>query len=179
MRDPLMKNLTALIALLAQIAVGSITGNQQTAQAHWHGDPDPLRPQPGDLFREYTWMHASGDAGGSLRVGGRLDYGGGPIPWPQTFDLEHAVRAEIVIEKLLCHEGTRGLALSVNDHKVLDREGPRYAYYAHRVPVSDTDVLRSGENTLRTGKTPLYDGQMVHGMEVNWPGIMVLIQYRD
>jgi hypothetical protein len=27
--------------------------------------------------------------------------------------------------------------------------------------------------------TPLIDGQMVHGMEVNWPVIMVLIQYAD
>jgi hypothetical protein len=401
-----------------------------TAEARWHGQPQPLRPRPGDLFREYTWMHATGDAGGSLRVGGRLDYGGGPIHWPQTFDLEHAVRAEIVIEKLLCHEGTRGLAISVNqndwiaipdppgipeprwdymhhtypvvpiplnqikagepnqfrlrvgaehpwnwpqnliygvharvyydaamkphptgrlvsprpgqalgtnvilqaeasspngairsvdfvghykdvnllgdgiytqwqyhhhravltnhigsvttapwrrawdtswipdqpdpfqlaarvtdetglirfteaidgltfqraglsvelckpydvpekwltrrsehtqkfrvagdpskavaaqlvwvswcpgymeglylnDHHILDREGPRYAYYAHRVPVPDPAILRPGENTIRTGKTPLYNGKMVHGMEVNWPGIMVLIQYRD
>jgi hypothetical protein len=402
--------------------------DHQTAEARWHGDPQTVRPGPGDVFREYTWMHASGDAGGSLRVGGRLDYGGGPISWPQRFDLDHAVRAEIVIEKLLCHEGTRGLAISVNhhdwiaipyppnipkprwdymhhtypvvsiplnqlkagetnqfrlrvsaehpwnwpqnliygvharvyydpkkphltgrlvsplpgqtlgtnvilqaeasspngqihrvdfvghyqdvnllgdgiytqwqshhhraaltnhigsvtsapwrlawdtswipdqpepfqlaarvtdetglihfteaidgltfqrgglsvelckpyevpkkwltrqrehtqkfrvtgdlsqavaaqlvwvswcpgymeglflnDHHVLDREGPRYAYYAHRVTVPNLAFLRPGENLLRTGKTPLYDGKMVHGMEVNWPGIMVLIQYR-
>jgi hypothetical protein len=424
-----MKNLTALITLLTVVSVGPIAGIQQTAEARWHGHPEPLRPRPGDLFREYTWMHATGDAGGSLRVGGRLDYGGGPIPWPWTFDLEHAVRAEVVIEKLLCHEGTRGLALSVNHHdwmaipdppsipeprwdtmhhtypvvpipldqlkaagtnqfrlrvsdehpwnwpqnliygvharlyydaakkphptgrlvsprtgqalgtnvilqaeasspngairrvdfvgyykdvnllgdgiytqwqyhhhramltnhigsvtaapwrlawdtswipdqpepfqlaarvtdetglihfteaidgltfqrdglsvelckpydvpvkwltrrgehtqrfrvtgdlnravaaqlvwvswcpgymeglylndkKVLDREGPRYAYFAHRVTVPDPGILRSGENTIRTGQTPLYDGKMVHGMEVNWPGIMVLIQLR-
>ncbi len=32
---------------------------------------------------------------------------------------------------------------------------------------------------LTTGKPPLIDGNMVHGMEVNWPGIMVLIQYVD
>ena len=52
------------------------------------------------------------------------------------------------------------------------------AYYAHRVSVPDPGILRPGENTIRTGKTPLYDGKMVHGMEVNWPGIMVLIQLR-
>lgn len=389
----------------------------------------PQGPQPGDVFREYRWTHAGGDAGGALRVGGRLDYGGGPIALPHQFDREHAVRAEVVLEKLLCHDGTRGLALSVNsnawiavpeaaglpdppweymhhtypivaipltqlkagdgnqvrlrvdsehpwnwpqhliygihvrlyydparkphptgrlrspragealgnqvlleaevsspngpvrqvdflghhrdvnlegdgnftqwhyhfhrsvltnhlgtvtappwvwtwdtswvpdqpqpfrlaarvtdatglicftepvadlafqrdglsvelcqpydvpkkwltrsgehqqkfrvtgdlsravaarlvwvswspgymeglylnDHKVLDREGPRYAYYIHRVPVPDLSWLKPGENGLRTGKTPLYDGQMVHGMELNWPGIMVLIQYR-
>jgi hypothetical protein len=37
--------------------------------------------------------------------------------------------------------------------------------------------LKPGENVLATGKTPKYDGQTVHGMEVNWPGIMVLIRY--
>jgi hypothetical protein len=41
------------------------------------------------------------------------------------------------------------------------------------------DVFKPGVNTLTTGKTPLIDGKMVHGMEVNWPGIMVLIQYED
>jgi arylsulfatase A-like enzyme len=389
-----------------------------------------LRPKPGDVFREYTWTHQTGDAGGSLRVGGRFDYGGGPIPLPHHFDLDHAVKAEIIIEKLLCHEGTRGLAISINnndwipipdppgipepawdymhhtypvvpiclselrssggdqfrirvspehpwnwpqnliygvhfriyydktkkphptgslisprkgdalgtkvlleahasspngsirqvdflghyedvnlegdgeytqwhyhfhravltnhigsvtaapwrwtwdtswapdqpkpfslaarvtdetgltcftdaidgltfqrdgfsvelckpyevpkkwltragehqqkfrvkgdlskaiaaqliwvswcpgymeglylnDHRVLDREGPKYAYFAHRVSVKDLTALKPGENILRTGKTPLYDGKMVHGMELNWPGIMVLIQYRD
>jgi hypothetical protein len=40
-------------------------------------------------------------------------------------------------------------------------------------------VLQPGENTLKTGLTPKHDGKTVHGMEVNWPGIMVLIQYRD
>jgi len=31
---------------------------------------------------------------------------------------------------------------------------------------------------VKTGLTPEHNGQMVHGMEVNWPGIMVLIQYQ-
>jgi hypothetical protein len=387
-------------------------------------------PQPGDVFREYLWTHLEGDAGGSLRVGGRVGYGGGPIVLPHEFELEHALRAEVVLEKLLCHDGTRGLAISVNSndwievpatpgipqpqwnimhhtypivaiplaqlkagsgnqvrlrvseehpwnwpqhliygvhfrvyydaakkphpvgrlihpepgaalgtmvaleaeadspngrirqvdflghhedvnlegdgeysqwhyhfhravltnhigsvaaapwrltwdtswvpdqprpfslaarvtdvtgltcfteavsgltfqrdglvvelckpydvpqkwltrtgeknqkfrvtgdlskvvaarlvwvswspgymeglylngHRVLDREGPKYAYYAHRVPIPDLAVLQPGENRLRTGKTPLHDGKMVHGMELNWPGIMALVQYRD
>ncbi len=385
--------------------------------------------RPGDLFREYRWTNEGGDAGGSLRVGGRLDYGGGSVELEHRFDLDDATRVEVVIEKLLCHDGTRGLAMSVNDHewikfpeakgipapqwdyqhhtypsvdvpleqlnagtnnqfrlkvdeehswrwpqnliygvhfrvyydaerkphptgrlvspsnkakldtevelravasspngriervdfvgrfedvnlegdglyaqwhyhyvrsrlaghigsataapwsmtwdtswipdqprpfqlaawitdehgltlfteavggltfdrgglsvelckpydvpkkwvtrkgeceekfrirgelarataaqlvwcswspgymegiyingrKVFDREGPRYAYYVHRVPLDDLSTLKAGENVLKTGKTPKYNGKMVHGMEVNWPGIMVLIQYR-
>jgi len=388
------------------------------------------QPGPGDVFREYMWSKPGGDAGGSLRVGGQLDYGGGPIALPHELDLAAAVRAEIVIEKLLCHDGTRGLAISLNDHdwiavpeaaaipepawdyqhhiypvvpvpldqlkagggnqfrmkvdgthpwnwpqnliygvhvriyydpiqkphptgrllspapgavlgasidleadasspngsirqidflgeyedvnlegdgvysqwhyhyvcgvltgylgsataapwkqtwdaswvpdqarplrlaaritdqtdltyftaavadltlnregrsvelckpydvpakwvtrsgekaerfrisgdlnravaaqlvwiswspgymnglyindrRVFDREGPRYAYFVHRIPLPDLSVLRPGENVLRTGLTPKYNGKMVHGMEVNWPGIMVLIQYRQ
>lgn len=69
--------------------------------------------------------------------------------------------------------------ISVNDAKVFDCEGPKYQYYAHRVIVDDVSMLRQGPNTLKTGKTPLHDGKMVHGMEVNWPGIMVLVRYEE
>jgi hypothetical protein len=407
-------------------------GPHQEVVDRTHGATGAARnsPRPGHVFREYLWTHATGDAGGALRVGGRLDYGGGPIVLPHDLDLEHATRAEVIVEKLLCHEGTRGLSISVNgnawmalpeapgipepqwdymhhtypvvavplsqlqpgggnqvrlrvsdehawnwpqnliygvhirvyydparkphptgrlvspapgaalgtavaleaeagspngsirqvdflghykdvnlqgdgeytqwqyhfhrailtnhigsataapwrvrwdtawvpdqpqpfelaarvtdetgltyfteavggltfqreglavelckpcdvpkqwltrrgeheqkfrvtgdlsqavaaqlvwvswspghmeglylnDHMVLDREGPKYAYHIHRVPVPDVAMLMAGENVLRTGKTPLYDGKMVHGMELNWPGIMVLIQYRQ
>ena len=66
----------------------------------------------------------------------------------------------------------------INDEKVFAREGPRYACFFHRVTLEDASPLRKGRNVLRTGRTPLHDGKMVHGMEVNWPGIMVLVRYR-
>jgi len=69
--------------------------------------------------------------------------------------------------------------LFINDAKVFDCEGPKYKYFAHRVIIDDVSMLRRGTNILKTGKTPLHDGKMVHGMEVNWPGIMVLIRYED
>jgi hypothetical protein len=65
----------------------------------------------------------------------------------------------------------------INGTKVFDQEGPRYQTYYHRVTLKDVSMFRSGRNILTTGKTPKYNGKMVHGMEVNWPGIMVLIQY--
>ncbi len=68
--------------------------------------------------------------------------------------------------------------LFINGHKVLDSEGPRYRYFDHMVDLDDVSVLAQGSNDIATGKTPLYDGKMVHGMEVNWPGIQLLIQYR-
>jgi hypothetical protein len=414
----------------AQIYQAMVISAAVLALTHDAHAADALSPGPGDVFREYLWTNTTGDAGGSLRVGGRVGYGGGPLALPHAFDLEHAVRAEIVVEKLLCHEGTRELAISVNDHdwipipeaegipapqweymhhtyptvpvpldqlrptrdnqfrmrvsdehpwkwpqnliygvhvrifydpakkphptgrivsprpgdslglqatleaeasspngrirqvdflgdyedlnlrgdgvytqwhyhyvratlaghigstsaapwryewdtawvpdqpqpfrlaaritdetgltfftpavdgltlrreglsvelckpydvprrwltrtgekqqkfrvtgdlsnavaarfvwvswcpgymeglylngqRILEREGPKYAYYVHRVPLQDLQLLKPGENVLQTGKTPLYDGKMVHGMEVNWPGIMVLVQYRS
>jgi hypothetical protein len=84
-----------------------------TAFAGW------VQPQPGGVFRECLWTKAGGDAGGSLRVGGKVGYGDGPIALPHQFDLEHAVRAEIVLEKLLCHDSTRGFAISVNSNAEL------------------------------------------------------------
>ena len=78
------------------------------------------QPKPGDVFREYLWTKTDGDAGGALRVGGRLGYGGGPVALTQDLDLTDATRAEVVIEKLLCHDGTRGLAISINDKAWID-----------------------------------------------------------
>jgi hypothetical protein len=69
--------------------------------------------------------------------------------------------------------------LYVNDQRVFDVEGPRYAYYKHRVPFRDLSVLKPGENVLKTGLTPKRNGQTAHGMEVNWPGMMLLIQYQQ
>lgn len=105
------------IWIYENLAVTAPTGLEKAgAEARWHGAAQPLRPRPGDVFREYLWANPTGNAGGALRVGGRLDYGGGPIEIPHSIDLEHAVRAEIVVEKLLCHERTRGLAIAVNGH---------------------------------------------------------------
>ncbi len=57
------------------------------------------------------------------------------------------------------------------------REAPCYDAMLHVVTQDDTHVLENGKNTITTLKTPLFQGQMVHGMEVQWPGIMVKIRY--
>ena len=55
-------------------------------------------PQPGDLFREYTYTNAAGDAGGAIRVGGKKgvsypdrgsdhDYVNAWIAFPHQLDL--------------------------------------------------------------------------------------------
>ena len=85
------------------------------------------QPAPGDLFKEYKWYNESGDCNGALRVGGNLDYriqkavdnhvGEGLIIPPFHIDLTEAIRAELVIEKMLCHGGTEGLRVIINDYK--------------------------------------------------------------
>jgi hypothetical protein len=67
----------------------------------------------------------------------------------------------------------------INGEKVFDNEGPKYQYYAHRVAIEDVGCFKQDVNVLKTGKTPKINGKMVHGMEVNWPGVMVLIQYQE
>ena len=99
------------------------------------------QPQPGDVFREYTWFNVTGDAGGALRVGGRVDYGGGGIELPHVFDLEHATRAEVIIEKILCHGSTRGVAIQINTYPwilIPEADGipePQWEYQHHTYPV--------------------------------------------
>ena len=67
----------------------------------------------------------------------------------------------------------------INDFLVFTREGPKYAYFQHDSPPEELHVLKQGENILKTGLTPLYPEGMVHGVEVQWPGIMLLIKYKS
>lgn len=68
-----------------------------------------------------------------------------------------------------------GILINGNPVKIQEK-GPCYRYAVHRIPV-DPSVLESGWNTVTTLKTPLVDGKMVHGMEVQWPGIMLNLGY--
>ena len=98
------------------------------------------QPAPGDVFREYMWYNKDGDAGEALRVGGRIGYEG-HIELNHDFDLEHAVKAEVVIEKILCHDGTKDLAIQINDEDWLQIPEaqtipyPQWEYQHHTYPV--------------------------------------------
>ena len=95
------------------------------------------QPAPGDLYKEYAWYNKTGDCGGALRVGGRLDYqllekadnyiGDGLIQPGFDIDLKNAISAEINIEKMLCHGGTEGLRIIVNEK--------------HTVPIPDSENI--------------------------------------
>lgn len=117
--------------------------------------PLSAEPEPGDIFREYIRHWA--DEGDRLRVGGKLDYGGTEIQLPGEIDLTNAVKAEVEIQKLLCHAYTSGLSISVNGHGWhLVPESPfipePQAVYQHQfnpvveIPLSE---LENGGNTFK------------------------------
>lgn len=70
-----------------------------------------------------------------------------------------------------------GRGLSINRHQIWDRQDPCYGYAEHLLTMESTGDLVFGENRIETGKTPLIDGKMVHGMEVQYPGVMVKVKY--
>lgn len=89
-------------------------------------------------------------------------------------NLENAVEAKMVFKSW-----SPGYfnGIYINEFLVFIKEGPRYQYYLHDINIKDLHVFAPGKNILKTGKTPLYHGKMVHGVEIQWPGIMVLIKY--
>ncbi len=64
---------------------------------------------------------------------------------------------------------------SINGTPLDDKAGelPCYAYYEHNLVLEKLSALKYGKNTLETNLTPLVDGHMVHGMEVQYPGVML------
>jgi len=116
------------------------------------------QPEPGDVFREYTWYNRGGDAGSALRVGGNVDYGGYNKRHWGDLDLEHAVKAEVVIEKILSHDSTRGLAIQINDNEwfeIPEAAGitsPQHMFNHHIYPSVEVPLtmLKTGnENVFR------------------------------
>ncbi len=99
------------------------------------------------------------------------------------FEERFQVRGElkdIVEAKMVFRTWSPGYfnGIYINDFIVMTREGPKYDYYQHDVPIEAIYALKAGENQLKTGLTPLYPEGMVHGVEVQWPGIMLLVKYR-
>ncbi|WP_299534851.1 VCBS repeat-containing protein [Ulvibacterium sp.] len=119
----------------------------------------------GMLFKEYPWVpEMVGDRGKFLRVGGKLDYASnadhfpedghkdGFIPLNQELDLENAISAEVIVERVQSHEDTKDLKIQFNNGKPLRLPEPGtipnpptdYMFHANvraSIPLSD---LRQG-----------------------------------
>lgn len=131
------------------------------------------QPRPGDVFREYMWHKADGDAGGSLRVGGRVGYEGS-IALEHDFDLEHATKAELIVEKILCHDGTTGLAIWINDSdwiyipEAADIPPPQCDYQHHFYP-----TVRIPLSCLKQGRDNMFRMTVDARHPWNWPQNLV------
>jgi hypothetical protein len=150
--NPNPDNMKRVFLILPLLTVGLLTYAQ---------------PNPGDLYKEYTWYNASGNTDEALRVGGRLDYrlteeaedyiGEGLIKPPFHLTLEHAVKAELVIEKMLCHGDTKGLKVTINgkapirlpEAEHIPKPQSAYAHHFNAiVPVELDDLKEGSENTF-------------------------------
>lgn len=65
----------------------------------------------------------------------------------------------------------------LNDWIVFTREGHKYTPGFHLFQSKDCYMLNWGTNTVKTGKTPKVFGNMVHGAEVLYPGVMALVKF--
>ncbi len=130
------------------------------------------QPKPGDIFRDYVWTTPEESPYKFLRVTGDGDYRepvnhedvypkefftDGWLKFPYVIDLNDAVRAEIQVEKLLSHDGTRGLSVKVNTSAWLEFPEspsipePQYDYLYHNFPVVNVplEFIKEEGNRLR------------------------------
>lgn len=67
----------------------------------------------------------------------------------------------------------------INDWLVPTFEACNYCYGVHRITIEKPHFLKQGINIIKTGMTPLQYGKMVHGTEVIFPGMMLLLRYKQ
>ncbi len=130
------------------------------------------QPKPGDIYKNYFWIFPEDSGSDFLRVIGDGDYRDpvyfsenypvgaideGWINLPFNVDLKKAVKAEIQVEKLLSHDGTRKLSVKVNnsgwyefpesEHMPKDA----YDYLYHTYPVVDIPLnfIKKSGNKIR------------------------------
>jgi hypothetical protein len=157
------------------------------------------QPKPTDIFREYSWTTPKPSKPGQepyLRVNGDGYYEDqtrkgqslfnegfvvdGWLTLPQNIDLKDAIKAEIVVEKMLCHDGSTGLAVKFNDGKFYEFPeaagipAPQAEYLHHIYPVKEIPLtdLKSGENankfrfTINSKQRWGMPQNMVYGMVI-------------
>ena len=114
------------------------------------------QPICGEVFREYRWTNTTGDAGGALRVGGRVGYDGVPIELAQHLDLEHAVRAEIVIEKLSYGTTMKREKELLAVKKVIENKKGLDPSRLHRARQGRSDMAKEGAHGEKAGRTSVH-----------------------
>ncbi|MGC9341186.1 MAG: hypothetical protein ACP5E3_00645, partial [Bacteroidales bacterium] len=145
------------------------------------------QPKPGDWFREYTWTLPQLEKNEKfLRVGGRFDYRlqtpqfeesqykEGWIILPGNLDLKNALRAEVMVEKNLCHDYTTGLAISFNENEHIrfpeagGIPAPQESYMHHTFPNVEIPL-----DHLKEGQENYFSLEVDSFQHWNWPQNLV------
>jgi len=151
------------------------------------------QPQPGDFYREYFWVPPAEH--GFLRVGGHLDYSKGmsdstankkdskEIQMPFSLELKNVEKAEVTVQKLMCHDNTTGLRISINGNEQIMLPEPAgitqpqeaYMYRADITVPLPLEQLQAGEQNFFSMKV---DSQHTW----DWPqnliyGVIVRLYY--
>jgi hypothetical protein len=163
------------------------------------------QPKPTDVFREYTWTVPEPTASGQerfLRVCGDGFYedatrkGNNLFPegyvndgWftlPQNIDLKDAIKAEVLVERMLCHDGSTGLAVKFNegqwrafpDADSIPKPQSEYLYHYYPIVSIPLTELKIGEKSNRFRFT--IDKTQRWGMPQNMVyGMVVRIYYKN
>jgi len=67
----------------------------------------------------------------------------------------------------------------INDWLVPTFDDCNYCYSTHRIEIPRPYFLKQGINSIKTGQTPRKFGRMVHGAEIIFPGMMLLVKYKN
>ena len=151
-------------------------------------------PQPGDIYREYTvtmhsgndWRVTDPDAADFHEAS--LEFLPNPVLHFVIDDLEHAVRAEVLLDRWGGHTGTSGKRIRVNAHEWIplpeltttpDGHDPTcYMYQDNPIIEVSLDDLKEGENTLEG----LAGEQTCHSFDWGqwgWYGVIFRIYYSE
>lgn len=153
------------------------------------------QPGPGDVFKEYAWATpGNGQSESFLRVCGDGDYSeptsdewnffpegfvdNGWLSLNEELDMKDAIRAEVLVERMLCHDGTTGLAVKFNEgewHAFPDADSipqPQREYLYHyypivQIPLSELNSAQVNNRfrfTLNPGQRFGMPQNMVYGM---------------
>jgi hypothetical protein len=159
------------------------------------------QPKPGDIFREYTWATPEGSNERFVRVcgdgfyddatrkGERLFPAGvvndGWFTLPNDVDLKEAIRAEVLVERMLCHDGSTGLAVKFNsgqwrafpDADSIPKPQSEYLYHYYPVVELPLSELNSGAKNNRFRFT--INKEQRWGMPQNMVyGVVVRVYYK-
>ena len=69
--------------------------------------------------------------------------------------------------------------ITINNWLVPTWNDCNYCYGVHRIEIERPYFLKNGINSIKTLLTPLQFGKMVHGAEIIFPGMMLLVKYKN